>query len=146
MALCEANNTLFVAVETRDALTGTTLGGNLFYYDATKGLVSVAQLQNDALVLSSITQKDPEQACLLLLGAARELLGQDKPTATLLAKWLRRSGSPVGRLDRALNPAVRRGEILASGAKRSRRYALTPAGYRKALLAAYQTIQSRENS
>lgn len=48
MALQEANNNLFVAVEIRDAVSGSTTGGQLFYVDAVKGLVSLNQMQNDA--------------------------------------------------------------------------------------------------
>jgi hypothetical protein len=50
MALCEANNTLFVSVEVRDTLSGATIGGDLYYYDAVKGLVNVDQMQNDAAI------------------------------------------------------------------------------------------------
>lgn len=46
-ALAVANNTLFVGVEIRDAVSGTTLGGNLYYLD-TKGLISLNQMQGDA--------------------------------------------------------------------------------------------------
>jgi len=49
-ALCEANGTLFVAVEIRDANSGATTGGNLFYLDPVKGLVGINQMQNDAPV------------------------------------------------------------------------------------------------
>jgi len=48
MALAVANNTLFVAVEVRDAVSGATVGGNLYYYDPAKGLQNVNQLQGDA--------------------------------------------------------------------------------------------------
>ena len=50
MALAVANNTLFVAVEVRDVLSGQTLGGDLYYFDSVKGLVNVNQMQNDAAI------------------------------------------------------------------------------------------------
>lgn len=80
--------------------------------------------------------KTERDACLVLLIGAAKRLHEPKPTATQLAKWLRRSGYPVGRMDRALQDAVTQGEILASGARRARRYELTSAGRLKALLLA----------
>ncbi len=49
-ALQEAFGVLFVAVEVRDANSGSTIGGQIFYLDATKGLVSINQIQNDAVI------------------------------------------------------------------------------------------------
>lgn len=105
----------------------------------------IAEVQNGDLILRSVpAESQPENACLLLLAAAKSLLSQDKPTATMIAKWLRRSGRPPRRLDRALAGAVRQGDINASGAKRSRRYELTPAGLHRAALLAYQHLQKQE--
>lgn len=80
--------------------------------------------------------KAGKDACLVLLMASERLLSQPKPTATLLAKWLRASGYPLGRMDRTLQDAVNQGELLSSGSRRSRRYELTAAGKLKALLLA----------
>lgn len=80
--------------------------------------------------------KAGKDACLVLLIASERLLSQPKPTATLLAKWLRASGYPLGRMDRTLQDAVNGGELLSSGSRRSRRYELTAAGKIKALLLA----------
>ena len=76
------------------------------------------------------------EACLVLLACSEKLLRQPKPTATLLAKWLRRSGYPVTRMDRALQEAIAQGELLSSGSRRSRRYELSSSGRLKALLLA----------
>lgn len=76
------------------------------------------------------------EACLLLLACSQRILNNPKPTATQLAKWLRRSGYPISRMDRTLESAVRAGQLLASGSRRSRCYELTPAGRLKALLLA----------
>lgn len=104
----------------------------------------VAEPHPKGLVLRSKASPGMEQdACLLLLGAARALLSQTKPTATQLASWLRLSGTPVKRMDRILNEAVRKGDILASGARRSRRYELTAAGVRRANLQAVQLAHTR---
>lgn len=80
--------------------------------------------------------KGGKDACLVLLMASDRLLSQPKPTATMLAKWLRASGYPLGRMDRTLQDAVNQGELLSSGARRARRYELTAAGKIKALLLA----------
>lgn len=80
--------------------------------------------------------KGGKDACLVLLLASDRLLSQPKPTATMLAKWLRASGYPLGRMDRTLLDAVNQGELLSSGSRRSRRYELTAAGKIKALLLA----------
>lgn len=81
------------------------------------------------------TEKD---ACLVLLAASEKRLQQPRPTATQLAKWLRSSGYPVQRMDRALRDAVGQGEILSSGSRRARRYELTASGRLKGLLLAEQ--------
>ncbi|MBI5239423.1 MAG: hypothetical protein HY926_03045 [Elusimicrobia bacterium] len=79
-------------------------------------------------------QKD---ACLVLLAASQKLLHQPKPTAAQLAKWLRVSGYPVQRMDRALQEAIAQGELLSSGSRRARRYELTGPGRIKAFLLAH---------
>ena len=56
----------------------------------------------------------------------------------MVAKWLRASGYPIGRMDRTLQDAIAQGELLSSGSRRSRRYELTATGKIKALLLAEQ--------
>jgi len=80
-------------------------------------------------------QKD---ACLVLLAASQKLLHLPKPTAAQLAKWLRVSGYPVQRMDRALHEGIAQGELLSSGSRRARRYELTGPGRVKAFLLALQ--------
>ena len=82
--------------------------------------------------------KGGKDACLVLIMAAERLLSLPKPTATMLAKWLRTSGYPVGRMDRTLQDAISQGELLSSGSRRSRRYELTATGKIKALLLSEQ--------
>ena len=82
--------------------------------------------------------KAGKDACLVLLIASERLLSLPKPTATLVAKWLRASGYPIGRMDRTLQDALSQGELLSSGSRRSRRYELTATGKIKALLLAEQ--------
>ncbi|MBI3296682.1 MAG: hypothetical protein HYZ75_00855 [Elusimicrobia bacterium] len=60
-------------------------------------------------------------ACLILIAAAKSVFRQQKPTASQLARWLRASGYPIGRVDRVIATAVTQGEILASGTRRARR-------------------------
>jgi hypothetical protein len=80
--------------------------------------------------------KSGRDACLVLLIASERLLSQPQPTSAMLAKWLRASGYPVGRMDRTLQDAISQGELLSSGSRRSRRYELTASGKIKALLLA----------
>ena len=80
--------------------------------------------------------KGGRDASLVLLLASERLLSQPRPTAAQLGKWLRASGYPVGRLDRALQDSVAQGQLLSAGSRRSRRYELTAAGKIKALLLA----------
>ena len=80
--------------------------------------------------------KGRKDACLVLVAAAEKLLNLPKPTAAQLAKWLRASGYPILRVDRALQDGVQKGEILSSGSRRARRYELTAPGRLKACLLA----------
>ena len=102
---------------------------------------AVVAAQNGGLTLRGKIQggdKAGKDACLVLLMASDRLLSQPKPTATLVAKWLRSSGYPIGRMDRTMQDAVSQGELLSSGSRRSRRYELTATGKIKALLLAEQ--------
>ncbi len=80
-------------------------------------------------------------ACLVLVAASRAILRTPKPTAAQLTRWLRSSGYPVGRLDRILQAAVTKGEILASGSRRARRYELSGPGLAKAFRLGHQLRQ-----
>ncbi|MFH2202346.1 MAG: hypothetical protein ABIJ96_04485 [Elusimicrobiota bacterium] len=79
-----------------------------------------------------------KEACLVLIAASRALLRTPKPTAAQLAKWLRASGYPIQRVDRAIQASVSRGDILASGSRRARRYELSGPGLAKAFNLALQ--------
>ena len=92
-------------------------------------------LQLRAKLSGDKSQKD---ACLVLLAASHKLLNLPKPTAAQLAKWLRGSGYPVLRMDRALQEGIERGELLSSGSRRARRYELTAPGRLKAYILANQ--------
>ncbi len=102
---------------------------------------AVVEARNGGLTLRgkiSGGDKAGKDACLVLLMASERLLSQPKPTATMVAKWLRASGYPIGRMDRTLQDAISQGELLSSGSRRSRRYELTATGKIKALLFAEQ--------
>lgn len=90
-------------------------------------------LQLRAKLAGPKTEKD---ACLVLLAASQKLLNDPKPTASQLAKWLRASGYPIQRMDRALQEALTGGELLSSGSRRARRYELTAPGRLQALILA----------
>jgi hypothetical protein len=101
---------------------------------------TIAETHGRTLQLrSKITGKGQEKdACLALLACSEKLLGLAKPTAALLAKWLRASGYPIQRVDRLVQEAISQGEIIASGSRRARRYELTAPGRLKAFLLAEQ--------
>jgi hypothetical protein len=85
---------------------------------------------------AKLTEGTEKDACLVLLAASGAVLREPKPTSTQLARWLRASGYPVARVDRALQEAVERGEILATGSRRARRYELSGPGKVAAVLMA----------
>lgn len=87
-------------------------------------------------------ERNDKDACLVLLAASAHLISQPKPTAAQLAKWMRGSGYPVGRMDRMLQAAVEHGEVLSSGSRRSRRYELTASGRLRAFLQAEKLGQN----
>ncbi len=87
-----------------------------------------------------------QEACLLLMAGASQLLQLTKPTAAQLARWLRASGYPVQRVDRAIMETVRNGQVLASGSRRARRYELTGPGRAKAFLLARELEALLENN
>jgi len=102
---------------------------------------AVVEAKSGGLTLRGKIQggdKAGKDACLVLLMASERLLSQPRPTATMVAKWLRASGYPIGRMDRVLQDAIAQGELLSSGSRRSRRYELTATGKLKALLMAEQ--------
>ena len=78
------------------------------------------------------------EACLVLIAASRMVLKTPKPTSAQLAKWLRLSGYPIGRIDRAIKASLDRGDILASGTRRARRYELSGPGLARAFNLAAQ--------
>ena len=88
---------------------------------------------------TKLRSDQPEKdACLVLLAASGKLLSQQKPTAAQLAKWMRSSGYPIQRMDRALQSAIDQGELLSSGSRRARRYELTAPGLLRAHILADQ--------
>ena len=100
----------------------------------------VAEIRDSDLQLRAKLGGDRgvREACLVLLAAAAALLRTPKPTAAQLARWLRASGYPVARVDRAIQDALSKGDILASGSRRARRYELSAPGRLKAFLLASQ--------
>ena len=99
---------------------------------------TIIDAKRDAIQLRSKLrgEKTEKDACLVLLAASQILLRNPKPTSSQLAKWLRASGYPIARVDRALQEALDQGEILASGSRRARRYELSGPGRVKAMLLA----------
>lgn len=79
-----------------------------------------------------------KDACVVLIAASRSLLRTPKPTAAQLARWLRASGYPVARVDRVLKVALAKGDILASGSRRARRYELSGPGLARAFRLGHQ--------
>ena len=91
-----------------------------------------ARGSNIQLRAKLLGDKGEKEACLILIAASQRMLRNAKPTAAQLARWLRASGYPVRRVDRAIAQAIESGEILASGARRARRYSLSAPGLAKA--------------
>ncbi len=98
----------------------------------------IAEISGENLLLRSKIEPfgQETEACLILIAASKNLTNNPKPSALQLARWLRKSGYPIPRIDRVLQNAVQNGEILISGSRRGRKYELSPAGKVKALLIA----------
>jgi hypothetical protein len=69
---------------------------------------------------------------LVLLLAYRRLRGQEEVPVLQLTEGMKRSGSPVARLDRALAAYLRQHVVLKSGSGKGGRYGLTNRGLKKA--------------
>jgi len=95
---------------------------------------TILEATGESLALRAKLRGDgaEREACLILLAAARTLLRERRPTAAQIAKWLRASGYPIGRVDRTIQSSIDQGEILASGSRRARRYELSGPGLAKA--------------
>jgi hypothetical protein len=82
-------------------------------------------------------QLSPDTAALVLLAAAKVLLGaSDGYSALLLSKALKKSGYGGERLDRVLAGEMRQGTIRSDGTKRSRLYLLSDEGFARAYVLA----------
>lgn len=92
--------------------------------------------EGDLLFLRRKFRLSADEGALLILGGAKTLLDQSACRALFLSKAMERSGFQITRLDRQLAPAVKLGYIRCEGAKRSRTYALTPAGLAHAFMLA----------
>ncbi len=98
--------------------------------------------QNDLLLRSKLENLgQAAEACLVLMAASKNLANNPRPSALELARWLRRSGYPIDRIDRIIKNAVKIGDILISGSRRGRKYELSPGGRLKALLIAEKLSQ-----
>lgn len=103
-----------------------------------KPWTQIAEARKNGIMLLGKGKNSPAEACLILLGAARALLDQARPTAAQLAKCLRLSGYSVARIDRILQNSVKNNEIMPSGSRRSRCYELTQKGRNKSLYLAQE--------
>ena len=96
--------------------------------------------EGDLVFLRRRLRLSPDDGMLLILGGAKELLEKETYSALLLARAAERSGFQITRLDRLLAPAAKLGYILIEGIKRSRTYALTPAGFAHAFMLAQKKV------
>lgn len=93
--------------------------------------------RNDLLLRSKLENLgQAAEACLILMAASKDMANHPRPSALELARWLRKSGYPIARIDRILQNAAKNGDILVSGSRRGRKYELSPSGRLKALLIA----------
>ena len=98
--------------------------------------------QNDLLLRNKLENLgQAAEACLILMAASKDMANQPRPSALELARWLRKSGYPIARIDRILQNAVKNGDILVSGSRRGRKYELSPSGRLKAFLIAEKLSQ-----
>ena len=96
--------------------------------------------ENGCLILRRKTRLSVQEAALLILAGAKNLLGETHYRAVLLAKSIKLSGFTPARLDRVLQGEIKAGYLTAQGSKRSRSYTLTPAGYAKAFVLAQKRV------
>ncbi len=103
----------------------------------------IAEISGENLLLRSKleTLGQEAEACLVLIAASKNLANNPRPSALQLARWLRKSGYPIVRIDRTLQNVSRNGDILASGSRRGRKYELSPTGKLKAFLIAEKLTQ-----
>ena len=92
--------------------------------------------EGDKVVLRRKFRLSPHEASMLILGGAKILLNKTAYSALALSQAVELSGFQISRLDRQLAPAVKLGYIVSEGSKRSRTYALTPAGFAHAFMLA----------
>lgn len=86
-------------------------------------------------------QLSPDTAALVLLAAAKVLLGaSDGYSALLLSKALKKSGYGGERLDRVLAGQMRQGLVSSDGTKRSRLYLLSDEGFARAYVLATKLV------
>lgn len=97
--------------------------------------------EGDNLYLRRKFHLSADDAALILLAGGKELLGKDGCSALWLARALAKSGFSAGRLDRLLAAPLKLNFLLCQGAKRSRLYMLTPAGFTHAFVAAEKKAQ-----
>lgn len=98
--------------------------------------------EGDNLFLRRKLHLSASDAALILLAGGKEILGKPGCSALWLARALDKSGFALTRLDRLLAPAVKLGHIQSEGSKRSRLYALTPAGFAHAFVLAGKKAES----
>ncbi len=96
--------------------------------------------EGDWLILRRKSHLSAQEAALLILAGAKNLLAQPAYRAILLAKSLKLSGFETARLDRLLTEEIKASYIIASGSKRGRDYSLTPTGYTKAFVLAKKRV------
>ncbi len=98
----------------------------------------VARTEDNLVILRRKSRLlNPETAALVLIGAAKALLGLAGGLSALsLSKALDRSGYGAGRLDRILAREIKRGTLRAEGSKRSRAYTLSDEGFARAYVLA----------
>ena len=90
--------------------------------------------QDGHVTLSGTPQGESktEAWLLMVLFGYQELQGRKMVHSSDLLTSARKAGCHVDRLDRALSSAIRDADVVVSGAKKGKRYGLTPAGSRRA--------------
>ncbi|MCX5783867.1 MAG: hypothetical protein NTW04_05465 [Elusimicrobia bacterium] len=93
---------------------------------------NISTVSNGVIYLKTKRQGFGAGAAALMIIAAAKAGGAENLSALNLAKSLKKSGYQPQRIDRVLSSEVKNGDIIHTGAKRSRAYQITPKGMAKA--------------
>ncbi|MCL2888609.1 MAG: hypothetical protein FWF35_04915 [Elusimicrobia bacterium] len=102
---------------------------------------SVCAAEGDLVILRRKSKLlTPQLAALILLAAAKILLGQNYYSSLKLAKSMKIADFMEDRLDRILSSEIRQGTVVFEGEKRNRVYKITDEGFARAFVLAEKLL------